>query len=767
MTIRLITVISLVVLLASCTTRTFKKEEISLIPEPVKFTLNEESFQIDSKTAIYVQNTEQQKAASFLTTLLSTAAGFELEIILDGTDNSNAVVFKENKTLAKEAYKLSVNKKVITVEAASTAGYFYAVQTIRQLLPNAIEASKTVDAEWLVPCVEIEDQPRFSWRGMHVDFSRHFFTIDEVKQFLDYMALYKLNTFHMHLTDDQGWRIEIKKYPLLTEKGAWRTHNNQDTICLKRAKDDNTFALPKKNYKQIDGKEQYGGFFTQDQIREIVKYAGDRNITVVPEIDIPGHFKAAIDNYPFLSCTGEPGWGQTFSHPACLGKKTTYEFIQNILAEVAELFPCEYIHIGGDEVNKKSWEECRHCQREIRKNKLANEHELQSHFNREIEKFLHSKGKKLLGWDEIVEGGLSKDATMMWWRNWAPKARYIAADNGCDMVITPDFEYYFDFTYEATPVSKVYNYEPIPEDFTAEQSKHVLGVQANLWSEWIPNFRRLQHQALPRMLAVAETGWTPKDQKNFENFESRLDIQYDRFDQMGIYYHLESLEGLNKKIVFTDSAKAEIIIPRKDYAVHYTLDGSTPTTASPKYEAPFYIKEKCQLKARSFKGNIHSEVYSAEYDKQSYRNPDKAENLKNGIQRIAIKKRFGKVEEIEIPSNAKSKEVEKIGLGEYDNTDFFALVFEGYFKAEEDGIYEFYTKSDDGDLFYIGDRLVVDNGGSHADRKRSGMIALKKGYHKFTHKYRQLGGGLSLEAGVKTPAGKEIPFTKQISYIAQ
>ena len=494
------------ILLASCSTPTFKPEQIALVPKPVNFTLNEQSFRITSKTAVVIQDESQMKAANYLVNMLNRAAGFDLSVSKE--NGEKGIVFQNIEGLAPEAYRLEVTPKQIIVKATGEAGFFYGVQSLRQLLPKEIESKNIVKADWLVPCTVIEDEPRFVWRGMHTDFSRHFFSLDEVKEFLDYMALYKLNTYHMHLTDDQGWRIEIKKYPLLTEKGAWRIESKHDVVCKEKAKKDESFKIDEDHYHKIDGKRMYGGYFTQEEIKEIVQYADERCITVVPEIDMPGHFKSAIDNYPYLSCTGEPGWGKTFSTPACLGKETTYEFVENILAEVAELFPCEYIHIGGDEVNIQSWTKCPKCQKEIRKNHLKDEHELQSHFNRRIEKFLHSKGKRLMGWDEIVEGGLSKDASMMWWRNWAPKMRHIAADNGSDMVITPDFEYYFDFMNEATPLKKVYNYEPVPADFTPAQAKHVLGVQANIWSEWIPNFKRLQYQTFPRMLGLAETGWS-------------------------------------------------------------------------------------------------------------------------------------------------------------------------------------------------------------------------------------------------------------------
>jgi len=495
---------ALTVVFASCTQKpnpSFTQEQVSIIPKPSSLNLNKGSFKIEPNTALITNNESQQKAANYLTGLFNKAAGFNLKLqnsIADG-----AILFETVEGLKEGAYKLVVTPTSINIKATDESGFFNGVQTIRQLLPVEIESKETVSVDWFVPSVTIEDEPRFKWRGMHNDLSRHFIDVNEVKEFLDYLALYKMNTYHMHLTDDQGWRIEIKKYPLLTEKGAWRTPNNQDTICIERAQENKLYTIDEAKFKTIDGERKYGGFFTQEQIKDIVAYADDRCITVVPEIDMPGHFKAAIDNYPFLSCTGQSGWDTVFTHPACLGKDSTYEFMKNILDEVVDLFPYEYIHIGGDEVNIASWKVCPHCQKVIKENNLKDEHELQSFFNRDIEQFLHSKGKKLMGWDEIVEGGLTKDAAVMWWRGWRPEAPKKAAENGNDLVITPTDAYYFDYLNEGNTLEKIYNYEPVPENFTAEEEANVLGIQANLWSEWIPSFKRLQYQAFPRMLAVA------------------------------------------------------------------------------------------------------------------------------------------------------------------------------------------------------------------------------------------------------------------------
>ncbi len=750
-------IVLIFIMLVSCANPSFQEDEITLIPKPLHFQLNEQSFRVKSSTSISVSDESQTKAVSYLNMLLEQAAGFALDVSEEA--QSGGILFEMSADLSGEAYQLEVTPRQIRIKASGESGFFYAVQTLRQLLPAQIESKTKANVDWLVPCVSIEDEPRFSWRGMHMDFSRHFFTLDEVKTFLDYMTLYKLNTYHMHLTDDQGWRIEIKKYPLLTEKGAWRIPNNQDTICMERAKENDLFQIAEKNFRQVDGERLYGGFFTQEEIREIVDYADERCITVVPEIDMPGHFKAAIDNYPFLSCKDQAGWATVFSTPCCLGKETTYEFMENVLAEVVELFPGPYIHIGGDEVNIQSWIDCPKCQGEIKKHGLKDEHELQSHFNRRIEKFLQAKGKQLMGWDEIVRGGLSEGATMMWWRNWAPQAPYIAADNGNDMVMTPDFQYYFDFTNEATPLQKVYDYKPVPEDFSPQQTEHILGVQANLWSEWIPNFKRLQYQTFPRIMALAETGWTSEEAKDFDDFFKRVEKHYPRMDVMDIHYYIPSVEGLEKKIVFVDSALVDLTLsfPLEGVEIFYTLDGSLPTRQSLRYTQPLVVKKPMVIKARAYRGEVFNDLKTTEIEQQSYREASAMVPDNKGLKRWFVKGKLNNVEEIKVPVTRNWQKTETIELGDFAKQKDFYLVYEGLFEASRDGVYEFELRSDGGSLMFLGDELLVDNGGYHGPRKRYAKVALKKGWHPFTIRYLPSSNPRVITAWVTNP-GEEAQF---------
>ena len=735
---------ALVLSFSSCQnpSKTFAESEVSVVPKPSEMILAEGSFVVSKDTKISLVLETQKPAAKYLSDLFENAAGYSLTISDTGTNGT--IVFIEEPSIKPEAYHLEVTPHKITIKASDAAGYFYGVQTLRQLLPPTVEKEANETQNWLVPSITINDEPRFGWRGMHMDFSRHFFSMDEVKTFLDYMALYKLNTYHMHLTDDQGWRIEIKQYPLLTEKGAWRIESTHDKACKELAKTDPSYTIDEQHYHQKDGQRLYGGFFTQEQIKEIIAYASERQIEVIPEIGVPGHFKAAIDNYPFLSCTGEPGWGEVFSNPACLGKETSYEFTKNVLSEIAALFPSDYIHIGGDEVNIQAWKECPRCQKVIKDNNLANEHELQSFFNRDIEAFLKTKGKKLIGWDEIVEGGLSE-----------PKMRDKAANNGNNMIITPCFEYYFDAQNDVTPFEKVYNYEPVPEEFTADQAKHVLGIQANLWSEMIPNFKRLQYMAFPKILAMAETAWTSKEDKNHEDFQERMKLQHQRLDALGISYFIPAVSGLNDKEAFINKAVLELKAPLDGMEIYYTIDGSEPTKIAIKYTNPLEFTETTTLKTIAFRGDVPSVVKTTLVEKQHYLEPVGIKETTRAIKQWVDIDKFKVVDDIILPDNATFTSVNAINFSGYDGEQNVSMVFKGHFYAEEEGLFEFATKSDDGSLLYIADNLVVNNGGNHSAIEKNGMVALKKGWHPITVKFHEATGGGQLTVWYTAPGGEK------------
>ncbi|MHC4394870.1 MAG: beta-N-acetylhexosaminidase [Planctomycetota bacterium] len=501
----------------------------AIIPQPMKIEVGEGTFDLTPETIIVV--TEGTRGiGEYLAGLLGPATGFKLEVkeISQSKAGANCIYLLDTSAKARlgaEGYDLKVLKNSIFINAASPAGVFYGCQTLRQLLPRAIESKeKVAGVGWNIEQVEIEDKPRYVWRGMHLDVSRYFFEKEFVKKYIDLLAYHKFNVLHMHLTDDQGWRIEIKKHPKLTEIGAWREGK--------------------------DG-ERYGGFYTQKGIAEIIEYAAGRFVTIVPEVEMPGHSVAALAAYPELSCTGGPfkvetKWG-IHKDVFCAGNDATFELLQDVLGEVADLFSSEYIHIGGDECPKDRWKACSKCQARIKAEGLKDEHELQSYFIKRISKFLTAKNKKLIGWDEILEGGLAKNAAVMSWRG--TKGGIAAARAGHDVVMSPSTHCYFDMKQSDSPdalgatwakpilLEKVYSYEPTPSEITAEQSKHILGAQGNVWTEHIPTEKDVEYMAVPRMCALAEVVWSPKELRDWADFKRRLKIHCERLDKLGVNYY--------------------------------------------------------------------------------------------------------------------------------------------------------------------------------------------------------------------------------------
>ncbi len=532
---------ALIILLLGTNARISANAEglLSIIPAPASIIRQTGNFTFSAKTKIIVSplNSETKLSADLLALLVKNPTGQNIAVI-QGEKPGNGTVFMVLDSSIKndEGYILSVNAKGITIKAKTAVGLFYAIQTIRQLLPVEIEKSTVIKGIQLsVPACEIADEPRFAYRGMHLDVGRHLFPVASIKQYIDMLALHKMNTFHWHLTEDQGWRIEIKKYPKLTQIGAYR----KETVAGAQKKTNNTF----------DGKP-YGGFYTQAEVREIVAYAGSKFITVLPEIEMPGHAIAALTSYPELSCTGGPFevrklWGVD-EDVFCAGNEEVFTFLQDVLTEVMDLFPSKYIHIGGDECPKKRWEKCPKCQKRIKDEGLKNELELQSYFIRRIEKFVSSKGRNIIGWDEILEGGLAPGATVMSWRGEAGGIE--AAKSGHNVIMTPGkytyFCYYQSENHDGQPLALggyvplelVYGYNPTPKELTAEEQKHILGLQGCLWTEQIQTPEILEFMAYPRTFAIAETGWTPDSQKNFENFVSRLKVLTKRYDAIGINY---------------------------------------------------------------------------------------------------------------------------------------------------------------------------------------------------------------------------------------
>lgn len=493
-------------------------QDIDIIPQPVHLVKKEGSFAITKNTSLVIRDDTDMKTAEFLNSYLKKFYGIELTVKKQAVKNS--ILINTKPSGESDAYTLDSNPDGISITGATHAGTFYGMQTLIQLLPTQTSLSLNI------PSVNIEDAPRFAYRSMLLDVGRFFYPVEFVKRYIDFIALHKMNYFHWHLTEDAGWRIEIKKYPNLTNIGAWRNKTNifqfNDTTA---------------------GNEHYGGYYTQEEIRDIVQYAKDRYITIIPEIEMPAHSLSALASYPELGCTGGPyktpeQW-TSYLDVFCAGNEKTFEFIENVLDEVMALFPSPYIHIGGDECPKDRWKACPKCQARIKNENLKDEHELQSYFVKRIEKYINSKGRTMIGWDEILEGGLAPNAVVMSWRG--ESGGIAAAKAKHQVIMTPSRNCYFDYPQtenmenvqdwmKLTTVDTVYMYEPVPKELNEEESRYVLGGQGNIWTEFISNPARAEYMMFPRMSALSEVLWSPKDKRNYDDFKNRMMSQFKRYD---------------------------------------------------------------------------------------------------------------------------------------------------------------------------------------------------------------------------------------------
>ncbi|MBD8082767.1 glycoside hydrolase family 20 protein [Chryseobacterium caseinilyticum] len=574
----------------------FSQTKLNLIPYPQKVEFLKGEFVIPASfnfsNNLPVKETEYLK--NKLKLKFSNAKNSDAHLLYSRLENQSK--------LNNEAYSIEISSKQIHIKSYTDQGYFLAIQTLIQLFETQKNGR--------IPVLKIEDSPKFAWRGMHLDVCRHFFTVEEVKQYIDYLAMYKLNTFHWHLTDDQGWRIEIKKYPKLTEIGSKRKESMIGAYV------DDTY----------DGKPYGPYFYTQEQIKDVVKYAQERHITIVPEIEMPGHALAALSAYPELACTKGPfesatKWG-VFDDVFC-PKDETFTFLENVLDEVIQLFPSQYIHIGGDECPKTRWKECAHCQALIKKNNLKDEHGLQSYFIHRIEKYVNSKGRKIIGWDEILEGGLAPNAAVMSWTG--IKGGIEAAKTNHFAVMTPGAYCYFDH-YQGdpqtepnafggfTPLDKVYSYSPIPAELNSEQSKYILGVQANLWTEYILDFKQVQYMIFPRLFALSEVGWGTSKPENYKEFENRVVEHFKILDKMNINY-AKSIYNISGKVIPNSKGVSyELSTSQNPGGIKFTTDGSEPKANSSTYQNPIPVSKAMTVKSAYFEnGELKSAVSSQNF----------------------------------------------------------------------------------------------------------------------------------------------------------
>ena len=597
-------------MLFSCSSEV-KEASYQIIPIPQEIVMGQDgAFTLANGTKVLYPegNEKMQKNAQFLADYVKELTGNTLSVEA-GTEGKGIILQVTPNEAQPEGYQLTVSADKVVINGGSEAGVFYGIQTLRKSIP----AGQGINVS--LPAVEINDAPRFSYRGAMLDVSRHFFTVDEVKSFIDMLALHNINRFHWHLSDDQGWRIEIKCRPLLTEKSSKR----KETVIG-------------RNSGKYDG-IPHEGFYTQEQIKEIIAYAADQHIIIIPEIDMPGHMQGALHAYPELGCTGGPyevwtQWGVS-DDVLCAGNDEVLKFIEDVLGEVVELFPSEYIHVGGDECPKTRWKECPKCQARIKElgikgdSKHTAEEYLQSFIINHAEKFLNSKGRQMIGWDETLEGGLAPNATVMSWRGEGGGIE--AAKQKHNVIMSPNTYLYFDY-YQTKdidneplaiggylPLENVYNYEPMPKSLTPEEQKYIIGVQANLWVEYIATLAHIQYMELPRMAALSEIQWSAADKKDYENFLSRLPQLISLYDVKNYNYATHAFDITARLVPNTEEEVLDVTFKTIDNCpIYYTLDGTEPTAASTKYEGTLKLKESCVIKAKGIRPTGETRIFTEE-----------------------------------------------------------------------------------------------------------------------------------------------------------
>lgn len=724
-------------------------QNISIIPAPNFYKLTGDSIRINGKVEVIFKNKnfseKESKSAKILESAFNSSNNSKKSNIK--IEFNSDVNFK-----SKEAYKIEISSNKISV-SGKEEGLFYAVQTLLQLLPNKISS------EIKLPCVIIEDQPRYSYRGLHLDVCRHFFSIAVIKDFIAQMASYKLNNFHWHLTDDQGWRIEIKKYPKLTEVGSKRAQ----TLVGNKFERSPFF---------FDG-NPYGGFYTQEEIKEVVKFAEDNYVNVIPEIEMPGHASAAVTAYPNLACFPDrnykvvESWG-VFEDVFCAGKDETFTFLEDVLTEVLALFPSKNIHIGGDECPKTRWKVCPNCQKRIKDLGLKDEHELQSYFIKRIEKFLNANGRQIFGWDEILEGGLAPNAAVMSWRG--ESGGIHAAKLKHAVVMTPEGTVYFDYNQGYSPnepltvgrlstLEKVYNYNPTPVDsLNIEEQKYIIGVQANLWSEYLTNPAKLNYMLYPRIFALAEIAWTETPNKNYNHFiQNQLPYHLEKLEAEKRLYKVPTPFGSEETALIASKYILDLKPTIKNGKIFYTIDGYNPDETANLYKNPITINipkgeyriiKTIQISESGKKSSINKIIV---------RNPDLKSALaiqpkKNGLKYEYFTGTFKQVQDLELSKPINSGILEgKISAEKWKTKleRYIGLKFNGYIFIPETGNYTFSTLSDDGSKLFIDDELIVDNDGIHWMNEAYGVVKLEKGFHKINISYFDLTGGTTLKCFIQ------------------
>jgi hexosaminidase len=718
-----------------------QQDPLPVIPLPRSVSYSHGSFTIDPSTVLCYSGEGTGAIPGFPADLLNRAIGSLLSVPLEvrqdggpsGKGPGNSILLGLDSTVRNdEGYRLTVKPERITISARTPAGIHCGVQTLLQLLPLKEEGKME---RITIPCLRIEDYPEFPWRGMHLDVSRHFFPADSIKRYIDILAMYKMNMFHWHLTDDQGWRIEIKKHPELTEIGAWR----EDTRDREWSYDQ--FPVRK-------GKPVYGGFYTQEEIREIVAYAAERFITIVPEIDVPGHSWAALYACPQLSCSGVPYFHSpsdpfSFTDPFCAGNPGTYRLLEDVFSELIDLFPSPYIHLGGDEAKKDPWEKCEKCRKIMEEEGLEDVEQLQSYFINRIGAFINSKGRRYIGWDEILEGGLPEQAAVMSWRG--EEGGIEAARMGHPVVMVPSHTLYFNssqFDPEleggagggVSSLEDVYRYDPVPGELEGAEREAIMGVQGCLWTEHIQTWHQVEVKLLPRLLALSEIAWNPSQERSFPAFRKRVVNHFRRLDAAGFRYFIPAPTGLEAHNAYLEDEAATIRLenPLEYGTIVITTDGSEPGKDSPEFTTGLTLHEDGVVRSAILLPNGRmGPVRSSQIEFLAPVAPAAVEpsSLSPGIDFRYLEGRITTLDDLEKMDPVREGAVDSLRLIPERAGDYFGIEFEGWLKIDSLDVYTFTTRSDDGSRLFIGERMVVDNDGIHAPQRVGGAIALAPGFH--------------------------------------
>jgi hexosaminidase len=730
-----------------------------LVPVPEKVRWTNDRFSLSAATPVVPDEVAAADVAGYLAEEIHQQTGLAGLRVLPPSGRSQAPSVRlrlrgASRRLGAEGYELSVSRHGVVIRANAPAGLFYGVQTLLQLLsPEPPGAGSSTVA---VPGVEITDRPRYPWRGMHLDVGRHFFPVEFVKKYIDLLARHKMNVFHWHLTEDQGWRIEIKGYPRLTEVGGWRI--------------------------EADGR-RYGGYYTQDEIREVVAYAARRFVTVVPEIELPGHALAALAAYPEYSCSGGPftvpaTWG-IFEDVYCPGRDETLTFLEGVLQEVTGLFPGPWVHIGGDECPKDRWRACPRCQARIRQEGLRDEAELQSWFIRRIETFLTARGKRLVGWDEILEGGLPPRATVMSWRG--SEGGLAAARAGHDVIMSPTSHCYFDY-YQARegeppaiggylPLERVYAFEPTPPELTKKEARHILGGQGNVWTEYIAEPAYVEYMAVPRLCAMAEVLWSPSKNRDFAAFTRRMGDHYLRLDNQRVNFRIPTPGGFASRNVLTAAGESvHLTSPIPGAVIRYTLDGTDPTALSPRCTGPLHVtgQPPTELRARLEMPVAHpgpnqpagrlGPLARGTFETRPFRESEPTGPTKRGVV-WRFYRLDGAAGDDRLPPHPDAGGwVERFRMPEPAPSTDGLMVWSGYVEVPRDGVYTFTCAARGWNYLWIGDERVVANNTVGQALDQEGPIALGRGRHSITV-LAVLRGGDFLRVSISGPGmpKQEIP----------